>query len=76
MSAPANVERLKNLDAQFTWREREHDLVVRCPKCGAKLVIDEAQKFFIHFGPVAPPRCKVESWPFDDICVALGRVKA
>ena len=76
MSAPANVARLNNLGAQFTWRKAEHDLVAGCPKCGAKVVIDEEQKFFIHFGPVALPRCEVESWPFDDLCIALGRVKA
>lgn len=70
MSTPANVARLQNLGAQFTWRESDHDLVTACPRCRGKLVIDEAQPFFICFGPAT---CAVRGWRFDDLCVALGR---
>ena len=68
----ATAARLTNLNVTFTHRPAGRDILVACPVCSGRLILDEEKPFFICLN-TRVPRCAVDGWSFNDVIVGLGR---
>jgi hypothetical protein len=66
---PRNLARLEAEKVRFQRQRGSHTLVVTCPRCNGRMLLDESRPFHVCFGPLW---CSANRDSFDEIIVALA----
>ena len=65
---PRNHEVFTAAGIPFDWNRPDHTLIVTCPTCGGRLLIDEQNPFWGCMGNLL---CKINRMPFAAVVAAL-----
>jgi len=66
---PSNVSRLHDAGVLFDWKQADQTLIVTCPECSGRLLMDEAQPYALCFSSI---RCGMNRRPFAQVVKALA----
>jgi hypothetical protein len=69
MGAPDTIGKLRERGIDFRHRPAAHDCVVRCPACGARMLLHESKAWHFCTGR----RCDVEELNFDQVLSRLEK---